>query len=208
VCGGPPGGSLPSAAPRAPPPPRPQSLRQQLIGPARRLEAKRKAHLLYDTPMGGAGGSGAAALAGLPPPCFTPQPSCGPTSAAAAEAWARQQLAPGAPPLRALGRGGGGDGGWVPQGLPRLRLPQLMAGLGAPLTRALWILRAAALSQTRWGVRAGGASAAPAYVSVRLMSAPSRRNPAQPSAHPRALLQAAGLGWRRRGAAAQQAAGG
>ena len=146
----------------------PQSLRQQLQGPARLLAAKRKAHLLFDAPLAsggrGAGPAGAGAGEGahgqpaaLPPPSFPQQSSRGPAGREAAEAWARQQLAaPGAPPLRSLGWGGGGEAGQVPHGFPRTRAFELLAELEVPLPRALWFLRVLALNRTRWGREAEG----------------------------------------------------
>ena len=138
-----------------------QSLRQQLQGPARLLASKRKAHELFDVPLGiavraaGPAGGGSAALPPsqprqLPAPGFPQQSSRGPAGREAAEAWARQQLAaPGAPPLRSLGWGGGSDAGQVPHGFPRTRAFELLAELEVPLPRALWFLRVLALNRTR-----------------------------------------------------------
>ena len=138
-----------------------QSLRQQLQGPARLLASKRKARELFDVPLGGSSrgavpASGGAAAAAptqqpqLPAPCFPQQSSRGPAGREAAEAWARQQLAaPGAPPLRSLGWGGGSDAGQVPHGFPRTRAFELLAELEVPLPRALWFLRVLALNRTR-----------------------------------------------------------
>ncbi|PRW59457.1 mediator of RNA polymerase II transcription subunit 12 isoform X1 [Chlorella sorokiniana] len=142
-----------------------RSLQQQLQGPARLLASKRKAHELFDVPLGNASSSsiravgpangGAAAPASsqprqLPAPCFPQQSSRGPAGREAAEAWARQQLAaPGAPPLRSLGWGGGSDAGQVPHGFPRTRAFELLAELEVPLPRALWFLRVLALNRTR-----------------------------------------------------------
>lgn len=132
----------------------PQSLRQQLQGPARLLASKRKALELFDVPLssGDAGPAPAApgfALA-LPPPRFPQQSSRGASGREAAEAWARQQLAaPGAPPLRSLGWGGVDEAGQLPHGFSRARVFELLAELATPLPRALWFLRVLFLNRTR-----------------------------------------------------------
>ncbi|KAL4458306.1 hypothetical protein ABPG75_013171 [Micractinium tetrahymenae] len=128
-----------------------KALRQQLQGPSRVLAAKRKAHVLFDAPLG-AGSTAVASVGALPAgPRFPQQPSRGNATREAAEAWARQQLAaPGAPPLRLLGWGGGDEAGQVPHGFPRTaRIFEMLAELAPPMPRALWFLRVICLNRTR-----------------------------------------------------------
>lgn len=157
-----------------------QALRQQLQGPSRHLAAKRKADVLFDTPLG-AGSVAAAGEAAPAAPRFPQQPSRGAATREVAEAWARQQLAsPGAPPLRLLGWGAGGEAGQVPHGFPRTsRMFELLAELAPPMPRALWFLRVICLNRTRWGLGWGSrrllqarvrSSACPALVAGSIVA--------------------------------------
>lgn len=128
-----------------------QALRQQLQGPSRHLASKRKAQVLYDTPLGAGGSAAASPGSGPAAPRFPQQPSRGTATREAAEAWARQHLAlPGSPPLHLLGWGTGGEAGQVPRGFPRTnRVFELLAELAPPMPRALWFLRVICLNRTR-----------------------------------------------------------
>ncbi|KAL4423112.1 hypothetical protein ABPG77_004795 [Micractinium sp. CCAP 211/92] len=130
-----------------------KALRQQLQGPSRHLATKRKAQVLYDTPLGAGGSAAASPGSGPAAPRFPQQPSRGTATREAAEAWARQHLAsPGAPPLHLLGWGAGGEAGQVPHGFPRTnRIFELLAELAPPMPRALWFLRVICLNRTRPG---------------------------------------------------------
>lgn len=129
-----------------------QALREQLQGPARHLATKRKAHVVFDAPLGAGVAAAAGPAANSCAPRFPQQPSRGTGAREAAEAWAQRQLAsPAAPPLRLLGWGAGGEGGQVPHGFPRTtRIFELLAELEPPMPRALWFLRVIALNRTRW----------------------------------------------------------
>ncbi|KAL4854931.1 hypothetical protein ACK3TF_004402 [Chlorella vulgaris] len=142
-----------------------KSLRQQLQGPARQLAAKRKAHILYDQPIvatgrdagssavpsgRSAGGTAlpAGGLASLPPPRFPLQPSRSQGGKEGVETGVGEQLAAaGAPPLRTLGWGDGGQ--QLPLSLPFARQLEVLADAAVPLPRALWLLRVTALNRAR-----------------------------------------------------------